>query len=404
MSAFSIANYFTCITTSLLAIFVYFSNKTSNTNKIFCLYSISIAWWSFFTALHAFTSSSEISLLAAMLMHITVPLIPLLFFHFCAIILNSYRKAKNKLLLGYIVAIIIIFINLNSDLIVFRVQPQLGYSYFMDGGKLYPFVIIFFTAYSILGLYHLYNECCAASGNRKNQFKYLFSGSLLGYSIGASNFFPVYDITIFPYPFGSYAISIYVLITTYAIVKYRLMDIKLAITRVGIFVSVYTLVLGIPFYYAYVLGLWKRALWLMMVLATMGPFIYLFFQKKAEEQLLNEQHQYQTTLRQASMGMGQIKELGRLLKLIVHIVTRAVSIEHCEIYLLHEDSDQFTLKASRGWTNKNCEQVSMLVSESPLVQYLKETKESIVYEEIEQYFQDCGDSRLKKIKDIISNL
>ena len=104
------------------------------------------------------------------------------------------------------------------------------------------------------------------------------------------------------------------------------------------------------------------------------------------------------------MGMGQIKELGRLLKLIVHIVTRAVSIEHCEIYLLHEDSDQFTLKASRGWTNKNCEQVSMLVSESPLVQYLKETKESIVYEEIEQYFQDCGDSRLKKIKDIISNL
>ena len=39
-----------------------------------------------------------------------------------------------------------------------------------------------------------------------------------------------------------------------------------------------------------------------------------------------------------------------------------------------------------------------------MVQYLKETKESIVYEEIEQYFQDCGDSRLKKIKDIISNL
>ena len=65
----------------------------------------------------------------------------------------------------------------------------------------------------------------------------------------------------------------------YAIFKYRLMDIEVAITRVGIFVCVYTLVLGIPFYCAYSLGLWKYALWLMMVLATTGPFIYLFIQK-----------------------------------------------------------------------------------------------------------------------------
>ena len=90
----------------------------------------------------------------------------------------------------------------------------------------------------------------------------------------------------------------------------------------------------------------------MMVLATTGPFIYLYLQKKIEKQLLIEQRQYQTTLKQASLGMGQIKNLKRLLNLIVHIVTRAVGIEHCEIYLYHEDSNQFTLKASRGWFSK----------------------------------------------------
>ena len=90
---------------------------------------------------------------------------------------------------------------------------------------------------------------------------------------------------------------------------------------------------------------------LLLVLSTAGPFIYLFLQKKAEDTLLQEQRQYQSTLRQASLGMGQIKDLKRLLNLIVHVVTRAVRIEHCKIFLYHEDSKQFTLKAAKGNNN-----------------------------------------------------
>ena len=46
---------------------------------------------------------------------------------------------------------------------------------------------------------------------------------------------------------AAYAIPVGIIIITCAIVKYRLMDIKIAITRTGIFVAVYTFVLGIPF-------------------------------------------------------------------------------------------------------------------------------------------------------------
>jgi signal transduction histidine kinase len=130
----------------------------------------------------------------------------------------------------------------------------------------------------------------------------------------------------------------------------------------------------------------------------------MYLQKKAEEQLLVEQHQYQTTLRQASMGMGQIKELARLLKLIVHIVTRAVFIEHCEIYFFHEDSTRFTLKASRGWPLIGRDQISIIDSNSTLVKYLEEVKESIVFEEIEQYAKDYGGKKLRDIEDIARKL
>ena len=84
------------------------------------------------------------------------------------------------------------------------------------------------------------------------------------------------------------------------------------------------------------------------VLASVGPHIYSYIQSKAEDKLLQEQRSYQSTLRQASVGMGQIKELKRLLSLIVHIVTRTVRIEHCEIYLYHEESKKYVLKASKS--------------------------------------------------------
>ena len=51
-------------------------------------------------------------------------------------------------------------------------------------------------------------------------------------------------------------IAIYPIITGYAIVRYRLMDISLAMTRTGIFVGVYSLILGIPFAIAF--GLEER--------------------------------------------------------------------------------------------------------------------------------------------------
>ena len=93
------------------------------------------------------------------------------------------------------------------------------------------------------------------------------------------------------------------------------MDITVVVTRLGIFLSVYALVLGVPYFVGKKYpNNWIMSVSLMGVLATMGPLIYLFFQKKAEDKLLEEQRQYQSTLRQASLGMGQIKDFKKVVK------------------------------------------------------------------------------------------
>jgi len=101
--------------------------------------------------------------------------------------------------------------------------------------------------------------------------------------------------------------------------------------------------------------------------------------------------------------MGQIKNLQRLLALIVHIVTRVVRINYCAIYLLHEDSNKYVLKAIKG------EKLSSLNNntiefESFLVKNLVRNKEPIVNDELIQKNMDFVDEELLNMEGELRNL
>lgn len=189
---------------------------------------------------------------------------------------------------------------------------------------------------------------------------------------------------------------------------------KVIITRTGIFVIVYSLVLGIPFFLAFglqstLIALAGEKWWWMIplvtstLLATIGPYLYLHIQKRAEDQLLRDQRRYQSTLRKASLGMGRIKDLKRLLNLIVHIVLKAVRIRHCSIYLFHDASQQYVLKAAK--TSYLVEQkVSVFPLDSPVIYLLKKLKEPLVFEKIEQQAKITRGSVYNKAYSIMKEL
>ena len=125
------------------------------------------------------------------------------------------------------------------------------------------------------------------------------------------------------------------------------MDINIALTRRNIR---YALVLGIPFglaagegmAYEYLGPEWFWApMVLLLGLATAGPFIYQYLNKQAEELILKEQKQYQKVLRDSSVNMLLIKELGRLLKTTADTVVEAVKVLFAGIYLEDEQSGKY---------------------------------------------------------------
>ncbi|MBD3245408.1 MAG: hypothetical protein GF333_00150, partial [Candidatus Omnitrophica bacterium] len=264
MNHFVFSASVTTVTTFLLGVYVLFSYFPTKKKLylIYSFYSLSISFWAFFVSFFN-ADFRDPSLIFGRLLHLGAILIPILFVHFVL----EFLELRKKVLLFVIYAFggVFIYLVFFTKLLITGVTRRSVYSY-PSAGPLYLPFFIFFVSLIVIGILLLFIHMRRARGNRKNQIKYLLFGSILGYSGGLKNFLVVADIEIFPiYPYGTYAIPVYVFIVAYAILRYRLLDIKIAVTRAGLFIVVYAFILGLPFWMGYATQQWPLSLAVMAV-------------------------------------------------------------------------------------------------------------------------------------------
>ena len=366
--------------------------------------SLSIAAWSYSYFLWQVSPDRESALFWCRMLSAAAVFIPVCTFRFVLSILNK-RDFLQKALVLFGCSLSAIFVVLSfTPLIVKDIRPKMSFSFWPDAGPLYILYLVLFFGYVLYGAFLMINQYHLLSSSGKNQTKYVLLAFLLGFTGGATNFPLWYNINLLPV--GNILVAVHVCIITYAIARYRLMDVTLAVTRTGIFIAVYTLVLGLPFAAAFsfknLLGdyfgpsWWIWPLGLMAVLATSGPFLYIYLERKAEDRLLKEQRRYQETLKQASVGMTRIRDLRRLLDLITHIVTKTVRIAYAAIYLYDAESDQFLLQVCR---DKGRTPMAKLTSHNPLVTWISLKREPLLYEEIKRKMQDTKEEVFKLLEE-----
>jgi len=279
--------------------------------------------------------------------------IPVIFFHF-VYILSSIPRRK-IIIIAYISAAVFNVLNLTTGFFVPRVDIAFGSFYYPRVTLLFSFALFFWVALVVMGNLELIRLYQKVNKAERNKIAYLLAGFFIAF-IGASTyFFPMYGIAV--YPVGSIAISIYTVIVTYAILKYQILDIKIAVTRAGLFLVTYTLVLGLSFVVATAFQKQFMDLlgqnWLVIpfgltiILATLGPYFYAFLQESAERRLLRGQKMYRDVLRHASIGITRINDLSKLLNFITHVINKAVRVSYVAIYLEDKENKRYVLKASR---------------------------------------------------------
>jgi MFS family permease len=339
MNFHAIPNFLGAVLIFAIGVFSILKNRESKINFSFFLLTFGAFIWQLCTGLAISAKSPFSALIATRIAFFGIALIPVFSYQLSLYI--SGRHANKILNAGYILALLF-FIPLSWTPLILNGVYSYNWGYFFKAGRLHPVFMVFFIYFMGLIFSNLFlsfrKETVPIEKNRK---KYFLISLFIAY-IGSVDYLPTYGVKV--YPLGYLTLICFVLIFAYAILRFQIMDINIALTRAGIFAAVYALVLGLPFWLGYTTKTWLPATTLAVTLATLGPFIYTYLRRRAEDVILKDQRRYQEVMRQLSSTITLIKDLDRLLKLVVLRVARAVRVDFACIYLAEENSHRLVLK------------------------------------------------------------
>ena len=378
LNLFSLSGLAVTLTSAILIAILLFSGKT-RLHRVWTLFNCVLCVWGIGIFFVGKSSTISESLFSWRIAHAGGLLIAIVFYHVVCLFCGIQRK--KTIILAYIYGAILELLNITGVLFstTYFIE-KFGLYYPKTEHIIYPLGFIPWLFLAVMGHLELLRYYRGVPGIKRHQTIYFFISSLIGFAGGTATLLPIFGLKPSFLPFGNFTIPIYCIATTYAIFRYRLMDIRIAVTRAGIFLVLYTLILGLPFYFGYRTKSWFISTSFAVVLASIGPIIYRYLQSKAEEVLLSEQRHYQKILVQAAGGMTREHNLDKLCKLIVYIVKRTVKNRFAAIVVNDRIQKTYTLRALRN-SGKSIGEFNF-TSHHPVINYLAKTKEPILYDEL----------------------
>jgi len=361
-----------------IGLMVWVRNRRSYLYTTFLLYNFVISWWGLFTVLMQLAPSPAVALFFDRIELLAIVFIPSTSLHFTLEYLRKARQFKPAIVLAYCLSVLF-FILVFTPYMLTGVSTKGFIKYFTDPGPAYlGFVIIFsflMTAVAF-AVYISYRK--ESEPIRKQGLLYFLIATVLGVVGGSGNFLVPYGILI-PglIPYGTYAVVIYGVITAYVIVHYRLLDIRVAVTRAGIFAIIYLLVLGVPFWVMARTGNGWISTIFAVLLASGGPLVYTYIRGRAEAILLKEQRKYHKVLADFGAVLSIIKDDNkRLFGIVVLKMSEVVDPQFLAIYK-YEPRQKAYIRESVLSTEETVfgEKIS---EASSLVQALKEKQRAVL--------------------------
>jgi hypothetical protein len=227
-------------------LFSIFFGKKTFLSRLLVLFNYVICIWGVGGFLFSQAKMQQEALPWIKMASIGVILSPVLFFH----IVHVLCDLRNKTLLigAYIIGLLFVVANL-ANLFITRVQLISGNLFYpVIDNFLFPTVFIFWIIIVCYAIYQLVSNFRITKGIKRNQILYFLLATAIGFFGGTLNFLPIFGIKFYPY--SNFLVGVYSIVITYAILRYRLLDFKIALTRAGIFAVVYFPVAFIPFWVA----------------------------------------------------------------------------------------------------------------------------------------------------------
>ncbi|TLY42859.1 MAG: hypothetical protein E6K61_02585 [Nitrospirae bacterium] len=226
-------------------------NPRSPINLTFGLVCVGVFTWLFSFFMIYSTPDEAKAFFWGKMIYAGVVYIPAFFYHFCLSLVES--QARTKLIVGnYLIGTAFLLL-LPTPLLV-NGHYSYFWGYYPKAGAAHPVFLLYFAVIGGLSLYKLYLGYKAkedSSPLEAIRIKYVFWAFVLGYA-ASLDFLQSYGIEF--YPLGFIFVSLWVLLVTYAIVRYQILNISLMVSTTKVLPIAQTLALLLVSY-AGILGL-----------------------------------------------------------------------------------------------------------------------------------------------------
>lgn len=269
----------------LFGVLVLLKSAKKKLGWVWFLFSLSVAAWGVGGVLISLERSPQSALAIWRFSYaFGVNLIAPLFFHFVSIFIDD--ENKNSLLLNYIITVVFC---LCTPFAIFFSGTRLAFGsiYWVTPGWMGLLFCLWWHSLVVWSHVKLVQGYKRADPAKRNQIKYFFLATAVGFGGGLTEFFPMWGINW--YPWGSLLVTVYPFIMGYAMLKYQLMDVRIFIRRAILLVVVYVflLLLSVPILFfinnriqsnpADSFGSLMLGAFAVSLIVSIGPIVYAYF-------------------------------------------------------------------------------------------------------------------------------
>jgi len=388
MNPFALSGLLTGLTSLAFGYYVYLKGATRGLNRLWFMFAGSVAVWGFGGMWIALARDEGEALWAWRLAFAGgVVWIPVLFYHFVCVFGELHRKFVLLLTYGVGLCFFPLFF---TDLMFPRVRLAFGSFYYSQPGPVFPAFFIWWVGMVAYAHYELLREHNRVSGHKRNQIRYFFLATAIGYTGGSLDYLPIFGFDLYPY--GNFAVVLYPVIMTYAILKYRLMDITMAMEK-GLTFLLLTIIVALPSYpiltmlqHAYFGGVSTPFSLAILTLFVLVVWVASRLKPETEalsRRLFKARYDMYETLSAFAQALVTILDLRSLTEEIVRTLNTVIGIRTVSLYLLDRERGLYVRVAAQGVEHDRGE-VPSFTAGAGLPYHLGFSKSILVREELEK--------------------
>lgn len=368
----------------IVGLIVLYKGRNRLLNRLWFLVSLAIGLWAFGISRIVVADSYQMAWIWNWVLYSGAIFIPIFYFHFIVTLLKiKNERVKVFLLVGYALAAIFLIFNF-SPYFVKDVPPVFIFKHWVKPGPIYYPYFVYFAFYLISSIILLFKRLKSASGSHKQQIKYVLISGIFGFGGGITVFFPQ---LLGLYPFGSYFIILYLVGVTYAIVKFRLMDIKVVLRKYSVYIVSLTSIISPALGIKYVVNNYfaRTEIWvdflILIVAISLFPALKNYYYRLANKYFFSSLYDDRAVMATLTDQLSSTLEVKRIYKFIADALMNSLHAKAFGILTVEEKSGKYAVQYNRGFAVGR--QTKFAGDENLYKHYVKKGK-AIVVEELKE--------------------